>query len=809
MADELDGKLHFKGEGKNRKRFLSFTTTKGKPMEIPINPNLFSPSLRASEEAEIAVKLQVGADGRPTKIYIEGETWKEETPSPVSRHQVAANNSQPNRNDWRGHRRNREDTREERNVVSPVLPGKFYNPYNFIPALPRQDVNNELGDHAPAGHDRYQDELYSGVLKVKLTVKTPLLLPDTARATVSGEGKELHRSFPLRRDADGNLYLAPTSLKGMLRSAYEAITNSRLSIFHRHNKRLAFRMETEDALRLKPAIVVKEGDNLCLRVLVKAAKLDRYEKSANGAIDKGEGKAALRYGSRSGAMPQHGESVAVQLDSKNWVRKIERYNQSKHNNKDWRRGWVFVTGANISIKRFERVFIEGSNDRKILVTEDLKNLWKELILNYKKEHDADLKGRKANQEKPTDYLGDEPGQTAWSQHVHIDESEDLSKDTLCYLQFDVNGNIKAILPVSVSRQLHKCRPEDLLLPELHPAKHIDYLSPADRVFGWVNRNGSGAHRGQLRIANVRCAKEVTKQFDGGLPLAILGQPKPQQGRFYVARNERGKAQRRGLSNEEAGYQEGKGLRGRKVYPHHAKALATSDYWTQTPDYSQLRVEGDVFREYARPEGKRDKQNRSMQEWVDVGAEFTLDIHVTNLSKVELGALLWLLKLPGDHFHRLGGGKPLGFGSVRLDLDGEQCGMGTGASWKERYRELNEKDFAPLDADDCTKAFRADVLAVPSYNQTAVARESESDEDVFQRVSFIAAFLKAAKGFDNKPTHYPRVWDDEKSQHPRPNPEGESFKWFVANNKPDNRFTLSDLATDEGLPLLDPPKEVLR
>jgi hypothetical protein len=42
----------------------------------------------------------------------------------------------------------------------------------------------------------------------------------------------------------------------------------------------------------------------------------------------------------------------------------------------------------------------------------------------------------------------------------------------------------------------------------------------------------------------------------GLPLAILGQPKPQQARFYVAASPDGEAQKDGLDKEKAGYSSG-------------------------------------------------------------------------------------------------------------------------------------------------------------------------------------------------------------------------------------------------------------
>ena len=69
---------------------------------------------------------------------------------------------------------------------------------------------------------------------------------------------------------------------------------------------------------------------------------------------------------------------------------------------------------------------------------------------------------------------------------------------------------------------------------------------------------------------------------------------------------------------------------------------------------------------------------------------------------------------------------------------------------------------------------------------------------FDQVAFIKAFLKAVSGFD-KPIHYPRTTKE-------PKPEGESFEWFVVNNKIEKGsvkygFVLPNLSEDEGLPIL--------
>jgi CRISPR-associated protein (TIGR03986 family) len=55
--------------------------------------------------------------------------------------------------------------------------------------------------------------------------------------------------------------------------------------------------------------------------------------------------------------------------------------------------------------------------------------------------------------------------------------------------------------------------------------------------------------------------------------------------------------------------------------------------------------------------------------VKAGVRFRSTIHFENLSRVELGAVLWTLVLPGEqgreYRHKIGMGKPLGMGSVKL------------------------------------------------------------------------------------------------------------------------------------------------
>ncbi len=879
MADTLKGKLIFRGEGKERKRYLVFTTRKGKTWDNPIGPDRLAPDLRDSAEAEIPVELETDPQsGQPLRVRREGQAWIESArPAQKAPARSAAGTRAGKKMPGKSGNNRRKSREQDRNNVqsdSQSMTPDFHNPYNFIPAPPRKINHAELGDKEPVGHDRYYPELYSGRLRVRMTVATPLLAPDTSRVKVTGQGKTEHKSYPVRIDADGNPRIEPTAVKGMLRSAYEAVTNSRLSVFKDHDDRLAFRGEVKMP-NFAARIETYNGGMHIRRFASPPVTLVRYRKHWRGERDKLESGniaqtpavsgRAMRYAD-SGLLPRHGEPVWVKVTDriarqgkmagKSIGKKVDEIRSRTPGDRapssEFKPGWACITGANAKDKVYERVFVESPSDQFITLTDDHKAMWNELISNYQMIHEEELKRREQAGERPSDYLGNDPGQTAWSRHVFDKQSLKLQEGTLCY-GIEQNGLIKALLPVMISRRLHDIPPAKLLPKESHPAQKLDELSPADRVFGWVRQPASefhkvalteqdrkkGAYRGQLRIGTIECSsarEEAIEEFgEPGLPLAILGQPKPQQGRFYVAADKEGNAQQDGLSVEQAGYNDlAKGLRGRKVYPHHNNL--PKGYWDNpTEDRTQTTLAGH-YQEYRRPrEAKQetiqeknktverakrnpdgsfvltnkeqcDNQNRSMQGWIKPGAVFGFDIHFTNLSAVELGALVWLLQLPDHAFHRFGGGKPLGFGSVRLELVREESDIRSGDELIDRYKSLDDDQPNKREVTDLVAAFKKAVwLAYGSGFKEKSAQETAEEyqklmDEKFNEVKFIRAFLRAAQGFDDRlPIHYPRTTKT-------PNPEGESFKWFVANSRSTKDgvrygYALRNLANDPGLPIL--------
>lgn len=206
----------------------------------------------------------------------------------------------------------------------------------------------------------------------------------------------------------------------MLRSAYEAVTNSRFGIFEKHEDRLAYR--TPAKITVVPARVECREEKLFLRIMDEsglvggAAKLRRYDKNSLRR-DKGESHTALKYeGTKT--LPQHGDHVWVKLNTKGEVTNVRKWADTPPaSERDWKQGWVCVTGANINGKMNERVFVEQENNDFISVTDEIKSLWEELIRNYQKTHEKDLEKCRLHHYSPQDYLGNKPGDTAWSRHI--------------------------------------------------------------------------------------------------------------------------------------------------------------------------------------------------------------------------------------------------------------------------------------------------------------------------------------------------------------------------------------------------------
>ncbi len=742
--------------------------------------------------------------------------------------------------------------------------GTFYNPYTFVPSLPRKKIKagEFAGDFDPLkkklDHSSLQAELWTGHIPIKLTTVTPLVL-------LKGDGEERESAEPNPYDVLD--YIPESSLRGMLRSAYEVVTNSRYACF-RNNDRLAYRMETREALKLIPAIIengVNPGEVVAHlypgtsgitpqrpRGPMYAAMLDKDAKY----VDETEPKTRDEVWAEI-VLCQHDESPRYEtrwyseyMPRRNYHfwKVVKIWLKSKHANipgvtsaapgslkkpsTDSRRrqshyaplnpedrrivsGRVFITNENMGNKHDERIFfVDGQNANNPIMCDvtNLKEAWRMRIQSYRDAHsESDIFGRSRARNKPWQKIGRDPGDTAWSPHIYEDgrhkdrwdrdvrDALDLQAGEMVYARCEFNSQtgavtgIKDLFPVMISRELYENSPEELLDSSLQPAKKLNELSPADRLFGWApqekqdsNQDSQGGYKSRVRVVCDDGPGSATlKRFgDEGIPLTILGQPKPAQGRFYVAKDDNGTPQDDKINKTNAGYNKAneKGLRGRKQYWHHRglEAENAPNYWDPLAKNQN--------QEYLRTGGKRDTQNRSITGWIEPQTEFKASLYVQNLQPQEVGALLWLLSLPADHYFRLGYGKPLGFGSLKMEIDTDRLvddclPLGTGNNWKAYYADLNARLQSTKDADlqgERIAEFKASMVA--AYNKFPN----------FEELPFISDFLQILKGpVGDARIHYPRP-------NSQPDPEGKNFLWFVANEKGSKR-SLPKVTDEKGLP----------
>lgn len=823
----MTGKLTFVN---NKWQIVFFNEKKGKDATLFCQESNFSAGFSPKRESETEVEFERDntPQQNPIKIRGKGETW-----------QGVERNNQIDYN--RGRRQPQQNYRfnqptHQRHISDSETPidsnytAQFHNPYNFVPAPPRETSHSELCDHQPIGHDRFYEGYYTGKLSVQMTVETPLVVLDTARVSVD---RNDHKKFPVRVNADGTPFINPTAVRGMLRSAFETVTNSRFGVFDKkHSDRLAFRPEAGKGASVVPVRIEEENNQI--KIVFYTGTNETKDLDNDGSPKLGKPLCAAwlpRYHRkdldqhapkfRDGSYPEHNKRVKV------WVEKLQHWRWDKKANqhrKDfvlWRvrqivrenenlspkpnfsqdrgkqefrsyyeplneiietNGVVFISNHNMTKKHDEKIFFNFSNSPNVEFlsaekSDYLQKAWKELIENYRSEHEM-VKGK-------LEPVPSNLGIAEWSRHIKQSASEkDLKPNILCYAEIEKVGSelkVKKLLPVMISRQLFETSPENLLNDNLRTVSLIEDLinqestvkeksemSPADRVFGIVrqkrkDKNGKellfkgavAGYKGQLRLGSVICQDDDSiEYFNQDLPLNILGQPKPQQGRFYVAETPNGEAQRYQPTNESAGYQKGRGLRGRKVYPHHAKL--PENYWTPNNNVS----------EFIRPNKVQDNQNRSIKGWVKPTKKFKFDIHFTNLSAVELGALIWLLDLPEKHFHRFGGGKPLGFGSVKLEIVNEE--ITDGKNLKHFYLSLDSSPAKSITSADCKEKF-----------------EEVANQELLE------SFKIACQGFADLPTHYPR-------KELNPHQDGKNFEWFVANTK-GRKLALPNLKDKKGLP----------
>lgn len=702
--------------------------------------------------------------------------------------------------------------------------GGFVNPYTFVPTLPRGDLTDGpgetgLGDSGAAGppsHSHVAAGEWTGTVRVRLTTLTPLLLPDTEGPDTEppgteGAGRQILRT---RRDQDGRPLVPGSSLKGALRSAYETITASRFGVLTDHGGRLAYRIPATQGIDVVPAVVEDDGRGgrvfrLCRGDQAWSAPGQRGNLVQPAAWVPAHGTQGrhlhLVGGLRGKLSDLHGQQVAARVclyqyvgqrrplrfqvwrvthlapdlaalkaaleatpprDSQAPSRSLSLVAGAPAGTAGAARttrlvtGRLSITGHSIHNKHDERFFVHTKDDVRIPVQDHHDEFWQSVLDAYTAAKDYNTV----------------PNGLERSRHV-IDAAalRGLPPGTPVYVTLGSEMAVTGVHPVMIGRLPFDRSPASLLDPSLQPATKAEQLSPADRLFGWVptrstqdRRRGSSGYRGRLSVRSITCTDDDWQAVlpGDGVVLAPLSGPKPTQFRFYAARDQQGSPVPP-KADKKSGYVAEAGLRGRKTYRWPAVPDA---YWQpRSAEQDRAVVPGTRrYREYLDP-GAPATQTIRYRDWVRPGATFVADLFLDGVPTAELAALLWLLDRGQTSPLRLGAGKPHGFGVISCTLDPAGTRIWDGDAVRQGWLHLDRPD--PADP--------ARLRSLAADFESAASRHPVLAEA-------LASYLKATAPITDHPVHYPRKTSE---------PEAESYKWFVANDR-----ATRDGGVDPGWPL---------
>ncbi|MGW5440574.1 TIGR03986 family type III CRISPR-associated RAMP protein [Nocardia asteroides] len=557
-----------------------------------------------------------------------------------------------------------------------VIIAQFVNPYTFVP-FSRAPLRT-----APPGHDgRGSGELLSGRLRIRIEARTPLLV----RGFGPVSSADATEAAPSRPDSAGGreLMVPGSAIHGALRALHEAMTNSCLRVFdadmvpqyrqHANPNRIG---------RLRLAIVERVGAvvdgvqgpptlRLCEEGDPVLHRLDQSKLEALHAVSR------LRSGDRlSITCDADGRPDSVTPDEAGqWVLFI-----SDGSARDKRRLYYAhvrrLIGDRVAVDehgwRNYLDLVEGSDD---LRTAQLRRVpetqrFSEVTHVYGPQRQRVQVGERRLVRRTV-----EVGQPLW---VELAPG---------------GGTAEVVQPSLIWREFGEWSAGERIPDGFDACADPAELCPSCRLFGSADVTGRGAnrrarqhsYRGHVRFGDAVGADPVL------LPVKLppLGAPRPGAGQHYLE-TDRWAGQGEHLPLREWGSRADNGeprrLRGRKFY------------WQTTVPNGMLPRRGK-----ARPGQDGDMVSKAQA--FKIGSSFTATITFTDLDEIALGSLVATLQphqVLGDQaMVHIGGGKPIGYGSCRIEIDHEHSWV---TSARHRYTGVAPEPLTPARADELVRTF---------------------------------------------------------------------------------------------------------
>lgn len=243
-------------------------------------------------------------------------------------------------------------------------------------------------------------------------------------------------------------------------------------------------------------------------------------------------------------------------------------------------------------------------------------------------------------------------ETAWQYFMKVLKADSFFKIPVFYLAENVEITtigLSMMMPIPTTQTPLSLR--DNLQDRLHSSTKLDW---AEAIFGRVSEKPEQSLKGRVSFSLATLASGQSVQ-EKPMEAGILGEPKPSYYPAYLKQELMGDMRGKIAQNKN-------NVRKPKTYMNADAKLAG---WKRYP------VRGSAAHPQGMPAGlKPKKQLQTKLKAVPAGTRFEGVMRFHNLSKQELGAVLWCLTWGGDEAlrHALGTGKPWGLGKVKIAID---------------------------------------------------------------------------------------------------------------------------------------------
>lgn len=514
------------------------------------------------------------------------------------------------------------------------------NPYTFVPVdfgkIETKDINAVVSE-AP--------ELLTGMMKCTIYAKTPLAIPDISSENIENE----HSSYRFESTPDGQYIIPASSLRGSIRSVYETATNSCFSTL-KENTLLNAR---KSGNALQAGLLMNENGEWKLykaeRYMLRFYEKGKFQKETsdlNAEVWKCPAYEIIR--NQNGTfMKISGESVYSGANVHFLPLKDSKDNQIKYKK-------IMKNGIQECALVAKEIVPDGGKEGYLVLGERMSNKHHESIFEKKeKQKFSNIVIQRAMEgldETVKVYRSNINRMYNGKQHCGYSEYERMKKRGCIPVWYFEEGrgvifSLAAIGRISFQKTLNQH------INQKQPCQSRKKMCKACRLFGMAQKDAAVGGRIRFSDAIMQNPEKMGQEM---IPLVELGTPRPSYMPFYstmkVPHDPKAKLE---IPNYDT---QGVTIRGRKYYWH-------------SKDFKEIN-------QNAPSTGPDAKRNASMQV-ADVGSKFVFDVYFDRITLQELRELVWTLnfwenKVDGKMCHKIGHGKPIGLGSVKMVVDQIMC-----------------------------------------------------------------------------------------------------------------------------------------